>query len=243
MNLVRLNDIQLSQDVPKEILNHPGEDDMNKERDDLKDQVHQLKSECSELEELLDNIIEYPIYRRDNKSQVLFTAEIESDDNTSEPIKKGLAVKWAINHRNSDLRYADLSYADMNHFDLMHVKFQGSDLKYADFSYSHLNHSNISRSDLTFANFTHADFELTIMSHSNMKNADLSFSKLLFSDLTETNLCQVNFTKAVITHTDFTDSPLTGVIGLYENETFDGAIVKEVKKLQIPSWFTKKRDE
>ena len=61
---------------------------------------------------------------------VIFTAEIEADENTSDAVKLGLAVRAAVregaNLRGADLRWADLSVANLRGADLTWADLRGA---------------------------------------------------------------------------------------------------------------------
>ena len=58
---------------------------------------------------------------------VIFTAEIEADENTSDAVKLGLAVKAAV-REGADLSGADLTGAIMTGADLRGADLRGADL-------------------------------------------------------------------------------------------------------------------
>ena len=84
---------------------------------------------------------------------VIFTAEIEADENTSDAVKLGLAVRAAV-REGANLSGADLSVADLTWADLTGANLRDADLSLAD----------LSRADLTGANLRGA-----IMTENNHK--------------------------------------------------------------------------
>ena len=62
---------------------------------------------------------------------VIFTAEIEADENTSNAVKLGLAVRAAV-REGANLRGADLTDANLRWADLSGANLRGADLTWAD---------------------------------------------------------------------------------------------------------------
>ena len=62
---------------------------------------------------------------------VIFTAEIEADENTSDAVKLGLAVKAAV-REGANLTGADLSWANLTEANLSWANLTGANLKLAD---------------------------------------------------------------------------------------------------------------
>ena len=77
---------------------------------------------------------------------VQFTAEINCDENESDPIKLGLAVKWGLKNK-SNLRNADFSNAYL----------RKADFSNADFSNAYLGNANLSNADFRGANLGDSD--------------------------------------------------------------------------------------
>jgi len=83
---------------------------------------------------------------------VQFTAEINCDENESDPIKLGLAVKWGLKNK-SNLRNADFSNAD-----LRGAYLSGANLYGANLGNAYLSNANLSNADFSKANLSNADF-------------------------------------------------------------------------------------
>jgi len=47
----------------------------------------------------------------------LFTADIDADNTMDEQKKVNLAIKWALSHRNTDLKEADIDWGELNAID------------------------------------------------------------------------------------------------------------------------------
>ena len=75
-----------------------------------------------------------------------FTAKIDCGKNARMEVKKGLAVKWAIEN-GADLSYADLSYADLSYADLTGVNLRRANLIGADLTGANLTNSIAGLSD------------------------------------------------------------------------------------------------
>jgi len=86
---------------------------------------------------------------------VLFTAEIDCDDDTPTSVKFGLAVKWGIksgaNLSRANLSGANLSGADLSRADLSDANLSGAYLSGANLSGADLSDANLSRADLSGA--------------------------------------------------------------------------------------------
>ena len=59
-------------------------------------------------------------------NEILFTAEINCDENKRDSIKKRFAVKWAVENNisleNADLKGADLYLSSVNNFNFKNVE-------------------------------------------------------------------------------------------------------------------------
>ena len=84
---------------------------------------------------------------------VIFTTEIEADENTSDAVKLGLAVRAAV-REGANLSGADLSWTNLS----------VADLTWADLTDANLRDADLSRADLTGANLRGA-----IMTENNHK--------------------------------------------------------------------------
>lgn len=71
-------------------------------------------------------IIKHPIHSMVNGS-VMFTAEIESDANAHDSVKRGLAVLWAISN-GANLSYANLEGANLEGANLEDANLEGANL-------------------------------------------------------------------------------------------------------------------
>ena len=77
---------------------------------------------------------------------VIFTAEIEADENTSDAVKLGLAVRAAV-REGANLSWADLTGANLT----------GANLSWANLTGTNLRSAGLSGADLTGANLTGAN--------------------------------------------------------------------------------------
>jgi len=119
---------------------------------------------------------------------VQFTAEIDCENDRSNYIKMGLAIKWAIENR-ADLRGADLRGADLRGANL-----RGADLRGAD----------LCGADLCGANLCGAD----------LRGANLCGANLCDADLRDANLCDADLRDAKYGDAPMTMPPLY-LTGLY----------------------------
>ena len=88
--------------------------------------------------------MKYDIQNRHTK-KIQFTADFGCADDVSEPVKIGMAVRWAIknsvnlsgallseaNLRYANLRYANLTEANLRYADLHGALLSGANLRYA----------------------------------------------------------------------------------------------------------------
>ena len=94
---------------------------------------------------------------------VIFTAEIEADENTSDAVKLGLAVRAAV-REGADLSWTNLSGADLSRANLTGADLRSANLRWADLRWADLSRADLSRADLTGANLRGA-----IMTENNHK--------------------------------------------------------------------------
>jgi hypothetical protein len=104
---------------------------------------------------------------------VIFTAEIDCNENELPNIKLGLAVKAAIkakaNLSGANLSGADLSGADLSRADLSRANLSGADLSGADLYRADLSRANLSGADLSRANLSGACINRTMGNLKNIK--------------------------------------------------------------------------
>ena len=101
-------------------------------------------------------MIKFDILHR-RSGGVLYTAEIDCDEFASAGVKKGLAVRHALDNC-TDLNGADLIKADLSNTDLRDVNFRDANLMGAD----------LSNTDLRGADFRGANFRWTRLERSNI---------------------------------------------------------------------------
>ena len=78
---------------------------------------------------------------------IMFTAEIDCDEDTIPSIKLGLAVRWGVSE-GKNLRDANLSGANLRGADLHDTDLRGADLHGADLHGADLRDANLSDTDL-----------------------------------------------------------------------------------------------
>ncbi len=132
---------------------------------------------------------------------VLYTAEVEADDNTPNSILLRLAVLAAIeakaNLRSADLSSADLSSANLSSADLSSANLssanlRSADLRYANLSSADLRYANLSSANLRYANLRSADLSSADLRYANLRSADLSSADLRSANLSSANLSSAN---------------------------------------------------
>ena len=122
---------------------------------------------------------------------VQFTAEINCDENESDPIKLGLAVKWGLKNK-SNLRNADFSNAD-----LRGAYLSGANLYGANLGNAYLSNANLSNADFSKANLSNA-----YLGNANLSNADFSNAYLGNADFSKANLSNADFRGANLGDSD-----------------------------------------
>ena len=95
--------------------------------------------------------------------EVVFTAEIECDDDTPQRVKLGLAIKVAVKAR-ANLSGANLSGANLSDANLSGANLSDADLSDADLSYANLSDAGLSRTGLSRANLSGANLSRTNLS-------------------------------------------------------------------------------
>ena len=143
---------------------------------------------------------------------VIFTTEIEADENTSDAVKLGLAVRAAV-REGADLSRANLSRANLTGADLSWTNLSVADLTWADLTDANLRDADLSRADLTganlsWANLSGADLSGADLTGANLSRANLSRANLRWADLSRANLSWANLTGADLTWADLTDANL-----------------------------------
>ena len=99
---------------------------------------------------------------------VKFTADINCDESAPQSVKKGLAVKWAVEN-GADLRDANLIGANLRDADL-----RGADLSGADLRCAYLRDADLSDADLRYADLRDADLRYADLRDADLRYADLS---------------------------------------------------------------------
>ncbi|QIB39380.1 pentapeptide repeat-containing protein [Rhizobium oryzihabitans] len=108
---------------------------------------------------------------------VLYSADVEADENTPNSILLRLAVLAALEAK-ADLRYADLRSANLSYADLSYANLRYADLRSANLSYADLSYANLRYADLRSANLSYAD-----LSYANLRSANLSYADLSYANL------------------------------------------------------------
>ena len=94
--------------------------------------------------------MKYDIQNR-HTGEIQFTADFACADDVSDPVKIGLAVRWAIEN-DVDMSGADLRYANLHGANL-----HGANLNEADLSDANLNEADLTEANLCEANLNEAD--------------------------------------------------------------------------------------
>ena len=104
---------------------------------------------------------------------VIFTAEIEADENTSDAVKLGLAVKAAVREG------ANLTGANLTEANLTEANLSGADLRWAD----------LIEADLIGADLTGADLTLADLRGADLRGADLKLAdmEVVYTDTEKKN--------------------------------------------------------
>ena len=113
---------------------------------------------------------------------VIFTAEIEADENTSTSIKLGLAVKVAVKAR------ADLRDADLRDAYLRGANLRGANLRGADLRDGYLRDAYLRDADLRGANLRGANLRGADLRDADLRDGYLRDAYLRDADLRDANL-------------------------------------------------------
>ena len=148
-------------------------------------------------------MIKYDIRHRYSR-RVLCSAKIDCDESAPIGVKKGLAVRRALEN-DDDLSDADLSYADLNNTDLRGINFSGVNLSNAYLSNSDLRGVNFSGANLSNANFGDADLMLA-----NLSKTDLTDTNLRAANLKGVNAILANLSNAQLMCGDLSDANFKG---------------------------------
>jgi uncharacterized protein YjbI with pentapeptide repeats len=136
--------------------------------------------------------MKYNIQNR-HTGEIQFTANFACADDFLDPVKIGLAVRWAIEN-DVNLRYADLRKADLH----------GANLREADLHGALLSKANLSGANLHGA----------LLSEANLRYANLHGANLCEADLTEANLREANLTEADLHNAFLSEANLSRAHGI-----------------------------
>ena len=119
---------------------------------------------------------------------VIFTTEIEADENTSNAVKLGLAVRAAVregaNLSGADLSRANLTGANLSGADLTGANLSGAGLSRANLRWADLSRADLSRADLSGTNLRWADLSGANLTGANLKLADM---EVVYTDTEKKN--------------------------------------------------------
>ena len=141
---------------------------------------------------------------------VVFTAEVEADENASTSAKIGLAVKFAVKSN------ATLSGANLRGADLSGANLSGANLSEAYLIGAYLIGANLRGANLSGAN----------LSGANLRGADLSGADLSGAYLSGAYLIGANLSGAYLSEADLSEASLWGVSGLND----------WIKCIQVEDW-------
>ncbi len=114
--------------------------------------------------------------------EVIFTAEIDCEENAPPSVRLGLAVCNALG-KGANLRWADLRDADLRWADLRDANLQYANLQYANLRDANLRDANLRWADLRDANLRWADLQYANLRDANLRWADLRDANLQGVDL------------------------------------------------------------
>ena len=144
---------------------------------------------------------------------VIYTAEIDANEATPEPIRLGMAVQAAL-AADANLVGADLTRANLSGADLTRANLSGTDLTRANLAGTDLTRANLSDADLARANLAGADLTRanlagTDLTRANLAGTDLARANLVGADLAGADLTRANLTRADLSGTDLAGADLT----------------------------------
>jgi len=153
--------------------------------------------------------MKYDIQNR-HTGEIQFTANFDCDVGTSDPVKIGLAVRWAIENdvdmsgallseaylQDADLRGANLSRADLRGVNLSGALLSGANLHGANLSGAILRSASLRGADLSSASLSSASLSGASLSSASLREAYLQDADLRGADLSSASLGGANLCEA-----------------------------------------------
>jgi len=135
--------------------------------------------------------MKYFIKSRLDPDYVIFTADIDCPDDTSEGRKLALAAQSA--ELSTDvLRNADLSGANLRNVDLSGAKFCGANLRGVK-----MQHANIVNADFSNSLLETIDLESAFIKNTNFSNAEMNNAYFNEATLIDVNMFNANLSDAI----------------------------------------------
>jgi len=153
-------------------------------------------------------VIKFDVFKRWT-SEVQFTAEIDCAEDAPISVKRGLAVKWAVENRVS-LDGAILNSAILNGASLDRAALTGACLKYASFRGSSFQGAILGRAILRHASFDGAIFDDAIFDHAYLDHACLTSASFERARFEGASLRGARLDYACLTSASFERASLRG---------------------------------
>ena len=144
---------------------------------------------------------------------VQFTTFIDCAGDANTSIKRGLAVRWALEN-GANLSGANLNGANLSGANLSGADLRGANLNGANLSGANLNGANLSGANLSGANLSYADLSYANLSGANLSGADLSYADLSYANLSGANLSGADLSGANLSGADLRGANLSGAHGV-----------------------------
>jgi len=164
-----------------------------------------------------------------------FSAEIDCALDTTNGVRVGLAIRWAIAH-DADLRGAVLSDADLRGADLRGAVLSGAVLSGADLRDADLSGAVLSGADLSGAVLRGAVLSGAVLSDAVLRGAVLSGADLSGAVLSGADLSGAVLSGAVLSGADLRDADLSGVPIIPEIHAAVYAAASQPGALDMSQW-------
>ncbi|NTG07200.1 pentapeptide repeat-containing protein [Rhizobium rhizogenes] len=173
---------------------------------------------------------------------VLYTAEVEADENTPNSILLRLAVLAAMeakaNLSSADLRSADLSSANLSYANLSYANLSYADLSYADLRSADLSSANLRSANLSYANLSYADLSYADLRSADLSSANLSYANLSYADLSSANLSYANLSYANLSYANLSYADLSYADLSSANLSYANLSYANLRSFKADLWMT-----
>ncbi len=162
--------------------------------------------------------------------EVLFTAELDCDDDTPSSIRLGLAVKWGVKNR------ANLNGANLDGASLYRANLNGANLDGANLNGANLDGANLNGANLDGANLNGANLDGANLNGASLYRANLDGASLYRANLNGASLYRANLDGASLYRANLNGANLNGA-SLYRASLYRASGINEyIKCIQIDQY-------